>query len=145
MHCIVGSLTPVKISWNWAVLHFCTAETSKLSDKMLQNTRVSIPLKIYTNFATNFNIFKELLLSCTSGWPKDTELIVQCSLWPFWTNDPIWPLTPPMLGSHVWLYPRIIVSKSHENPWRRYSHWLGYIRIMCLPLAFGGAFSQILL
>ena len=27
-----------------------------------------------------FNIFKELLLSCTSGWPKDTELIVQCSL-----------------------------------------------------------------
>ena len=31
-------------------------------------------------FCHNFNIFKELLLSCTSGWPKDTELIVQCSL-----------------------------------------------------------------
>ena len=31
-------------------------------------------------FYHNFNIFKELLLSCTSGWPKDTELIVQCSL-----------------------------------------------------------------
>ena len=26
-----------------------------------------------------------------------------------------WPLTPSLLRSHVWLYPRIIVSKSHEN------------------------------
>ena len=28
---------------------------------------------------------------------------------------PKWPLTPNLLRSHVWLYPRIIVSKSHEN------------------------------
>ena len=28
---------------------------------------------------------------------------------------PRWPLTPHLLGSHVWLYPRIIVSKSHGN------------------------------
>ena len=28
---------------------------------------------------------------------------------------PRWPLTPNLLRSHVWLYPRIIVSKSHEN------------------------------
>ena len=28
---------------------------------------------------------------------------------------PIWPLTPHLLKSSVWLYPRIIVSKSHEN------------------------------
>ena len=27
---------------------------------------------------------------------------------------PRWPLTPHLLRSHVWLYPRIIVSKSHE-------------------------------
>ena len=26
-----------------------------------------------------------------------------------------WPLTPSFLRSHVWLYPRIIVTKSHEN------------------------------
>ena len=26
-----------------------------------------------------------------------------------------WPLTPHMLISHVWLYPRIIVSNSHGN------------------------------
>ena len=30
-----------------------------------------------------------------------------------WT--PRWPLTPHLLSSHVWLYLRIIVSKSHEN------------------------------
>ena len=28
---------------------------------------------------------------------------------------PRWPLTPCLLRSHVWLYPRIIVSKSHNN------------------------------
>ena len=28
---------------------------------------------------------------------------------------PRWPLTPHLLRSHVWLYPKIIVSKSHEN------------------------------
>ena len=28
---------------------------------------------------------------------------------------PRWPLTPRLLRSHVWLYPRIIVSKSHDN------------------------------
>ena len=28
---------------------------------------------------------------------------------------PRWPLTPHLSRSYVWLYPRIIVSKSHEN------------------------------
>ena len=28
---------------------------------------------------------------------------------------PRWPLTPHLLRSHVWLYPTIIVSKSHGN------------------------------
>ena len=28
---------------------------------------------------------------------------------------PRWPLTPSLLRSHVWLYPRITVFKSHEN------------------------------
>ena len=28
---------------------------------------------------------------------------------------PRWPLTPCLLRSQVWLYPRIIVSKSHDN------------------------------
>ena len=29
--------------------------------------------------------------------------------------NPRWPLTPCLLRSHMWLYPRIIVSKSHGN------------------------------
>ena len=28
---------------------------------------------------------------------------------------PRWPLTPCLFRSHVWLYPRIIVSKSHDD------------------------------
>ena len=42
--------------------------------------------------------------------------------WPFLQTNlkqrsltPRWPLTPHLLRPHVWLYPRIIVSKSHEN------------------------------
>ena len=42
--------------------------------------------------------------------------------WPFFFKSlnqrsltPRWPLTPSLLRSHVWLYPRMIVSKSHEN------------------------------
>ena len=31
------------------------------------------------------------------------------------SETPRWPLTPHLLRSHVWLYPRIIVSKSHGN------------------------------
>ena len=42
--------------------------------------------------------------------------------WPFFPKNlnqrsftPRWPLTPCLLRSYVWLYPRIIVSKSHDN------------------------------
>ena len=42
--------------------------------------------------------------------------------WPFFPKNlnqrsltPRWPLTPCLLRSHVWLYPRIIMSKSHDN------------------------------
>ena len=41
--------------------------------------------------------------------------------WPFFKNlnqrslIPRWPLTPHLLRSDVWLYPRIIMSKSHGN------------------------------
>ena len=45
-HCIVRSLTPAKISWNWAFLHIFNAETSQLLYQMLENTRVSILLEI---------------------------------------------------------------------------------------------------
>ena len=44
-----------------------------------------------------------------------------CIQWPFCKNlnqrslTPRWPLTPHLLRSHVWLYPMIIVSKSHGN------------------------------
>ena len=42
-------------------------------------------------------------------WPFLAKNLNQMSL------TPRWPLTPHLLSSHVWLYPRIIVSKSHEN------------------------------
>ena len=35
---------------------------------------------------------------------------------------PRWPLTPHLLRSHVWLYPRITVSKFHGNISHKYIH-----------------------
>ena len=62
-------------------------------------------------------------------WPCFFKNLNQRSL------TPRWPLTPSLLSWHVWLYPRIIVSKSHENtskyvdtvtlfskPWTK-GHW----------------------
>ena len=42
-------------------------------------------------------------------WPFVSKNLNQRSL------TPRWPLTPCLLRLHVWLYPRIIVSKSHDN------------------------------
>ena len=55
------------------------------------------------------------------------DLKIHQSMWIHWlffpktwnqrSLTPRWPLTPCLLRSHVWLYPRIIVSKSHDNTW----------------------------
>ena len=42
---------------------------------------------------------------------------------------PRWPLTPHLLRSYVWLYPRIIVSKSHENT----SKYVDTVTFLTLP------------
>ena len=53
------------------------------------------------------------------------DLKIHQSMWIYWSFfsknlnqrslTPTWPLIPCLLRSHVWLYPRIIVSKSHDN------------------------------
>ena len=53
------------------------------------------------------------------------DLKIHQSMWLHWSFfpknlnqrslTPTWPLTQCLLKSHVWLYPRIIVSKSHDN------------------------------
>ena len=40
---------------------------------------------------------------------------ISAKTWNQRSLTPRWPLTPCLLRSHVWLYPRIIVTKSHEN------------------------------
>ena len=53
----------------------------------------------------------------------ESRLRIHQSMWIQWpflqklerSLTPRWPLIPHLLRSYVWLYPRIIVSKSHEN------------------------------
>ena len=62
------------------------------------------------NVCVDINVDKRCVDHSTSGYSD-----------PFCKNlnerslTPRWPLTPHLLRSHVWLYPRIIVSKAHEN------------------------------
>ena len=60
----------------------------------------------------------------TQGSLCPSPMKIHQSMWIQWTFllkleakviDPRWPLTQHLLRSHVWLYPRIIVSKSHGN------------------------------
>ena len=57
-------------------------------------------------------------------WNHESRLNIHQSMWIQWkfcknlnqrSLTARWPLTSHLLRSYVWLYPRIIVSKSHEN------------------------------
>ena len=67
-----------------------------------------------------------LMCDSTQGSLCPSPMKIHQSMWIQWpflqkkklnqmSLTPRWPLTPHLLRSHVWLYPRIIVSKSHEN------------------------------
>ena len=66
-----------------------------------------------------------LMCDSTQGLLCPSPMKIHQSMWIQWhflqknlnqrSLTPRWPLTPHLLRSHVWLYPRIIVSKSHEN------------------------------
>ena len=66
-----------------------------------------------------------LMCNSTQGSLCPSPMKIHQSMWIQWpfckknlnqgSFTPRWPLTPYLLRSHVWLYPRIIVSKSHEN------------------------------
>ena len=67
-----------------------------------------------------------LMCDSTQGSLCPSPMKIHQSMWIQWlfvqkknlnqrSLTPRWPLTPHLLRSYVWLYPRIIVSKSHEN------------------------------
>ena len=89
-----------------------------------------------TVFAKNWNkghwplddlwphIFWGLMCDSTQGSLCPSPMKIHQSMWIQWlfcknlkqrSLTPRWPLTPHLLRSHVWLYPRIIVYKSYEN------------------------------
>ena len=70
------------------------------------------------------HIFWGHMCDSTQGSLSPSPMGIHQCMWIQWsilqiTNQrsltPRWPLTPHLLRSYVWLYPRIIVSKSHEN------------------------------
>ena len=70
------------------------------------------------------HIFWGLMCDSTQGSLCPSPMKIHQSMWKQWlfcknlkqrSLTPRWPLTPHLLRSHVWLYARIIVSKSYEN------------------------------
>ena len=117
--CIMA--TPNKSSWTILISAFGTRERRFITltclmwvfgrcNKAVLEPRVSPDFAI-TYFCNHCNIRFEN--TDQSMWIHTLTLfsknLNQRSL------TPRWPLTPCLLRSHVWLYPRIIVSKSHDN------------------------------
>ena len=79
-----------------------------LTNKAVLEPRVS-PAFAITYFCNHCNIRFENTSKYVDTLTLFSKNLNQRSL------TPRWPLTPCLLRSHVWLYPRIIMSKSHDN------------------------------
>ena len=83
--------------------------SARYLNKAVLEPRVS-PAFAITYFCNHCNIrFENTSLKYVDTLTLFSKNLNQRSL------TPRWPLTPCLLRSHVWLYPRIIVSKSHGN------------------------------
>ena len=80
----------------------------KYHDKAVLEPHVS-PAFAITYFGNHCNIRFENTSKYVDTLTLFSKNLNQRSL------TPRWPLTQCLLRSHVWLYPRIIVSKSHDN------------------------------
>ena len=88
----------------WPLLNKYTLKTRRFSNhvsRLLSRSHtfaiiVILDLKIHQSMWIHWPFFQKFVLNQRSLTPR-------------------WPLTPCLLRSHVWLYPRIIVSKSHDN------------------------------
>ena len=80
----------------------------EINNKAVLEPRVS-PAFVITYFCNHCNIRFENTSKYVDTLTLFSKNLNQRSL------TPRWPLTPCLLRSHVWLYPRIIVSKSHDN------------------------------
>ena len=89
--------------YSWAV-----TENTRNINKAVLEPRVS-PAFAITHFCNHCNIRFENTSKYVDTLILFSKNLNQRSL------TPRWPLTPCLLRSHVWLYPRIIVSKSHDN------------------------------
>ena len=81
---------------------------SSFTNKAVLEPRVS-PAFAITYFCNHCNIRFENTSKYVDTLTLFSKNLNQRSL------TPGWPLTPCLLRSHVWLYPRIIVSKSHDK------------------------------
>ena len=80
----------------------CSVKISREKNKAILESRVS-PAFAITYFCNHFIIKFDSISAKT---------------WNQRSLTPWWPLTPSLLRSHVWLSPKIIVTKSHENTFK---------------------------
>ena len=95
----------VQVPWEYINVY---GYSDQFSNKAVLEPRVS-PAFAITYFCNHCNIRFENTSKYVDTLTLFSKNLNQRSL------TPGWPLTPCLLRSHVWLYPRIIVSKSHDN------------------------------
>ena len=106
---IVGKMTKNHSKWDHKWFTIITVNlVARSINKAVLEPRVS-PAFAITYFYNHCNIRFENTSKYVDTLSLFSKNLNQRSL------TPRWPLTPCLLRSHVWLYPRIIVSKSHGN------------------------------
>ena len=137
---IFQNLTKRSMTSRWSWPHFCWGHMCDST----QGSFYLSPLKICQSMWIQWPFFKKKTWT-KGHWPLDalwprvcwghvcdsthgsfclSPMKIHESMWiqwPFFKNlnqrslTSRWPLTPHLLKSHVWLYSRFIVSKSHGN------------------------------
>ena len=102
------NLTLYNLWWDGLIIQTSAAAIHPKENKAVLEPWVS-PAFAITYFCNHCNIRFENTSKCVNTLTFFSKNLNQRSL------TPRWPLTPCLLRSHVRLYPRIIVSKSHDN------------------------------
>ena len=104
----VDTVTLFAKTWTKGIWPLDDLWSHNCSGHMCDSTQGSLcpsPMKIYQSMWIQWPFLQKLEPTVIDPW-----MTFDCTSVEVW-----WPLTPHLLRSHVWLYPRIIVSKSNGN------------------------------
>ena len=99
---------------SFPILHFFAVKSLSITQRSVSQDKAVLEPRVSSAFASTC-----FCNHCNIRFENASKYVDTLILFSKNLNQrsltPTWPLTRCLLRSHVWLYPRIIVSKSHDN------------------------------